>query len=58
MERQRQELGVRNTNGRLAFDKLNNTKKGKSLIRKTENLLDIILYDNMDFPRLCSKGFH
>ena len=49
MKRQRQELGLGNSNGRLAFVlyKMNRNKKGQSLIHKTENLLDVI-YDNFD----------
>ena len=49
MKRLRQELGLGNSNGRLAFVlyKMNRNKKGQSLIHKTENLLDVI-YDNFD----------
>ena len=46
MERQRQELGLGDTNGRLALYLIKRyVTIGQSLIHKTENLLDII-YDN------------
>ena len=40
----------------IIFNKTNNNNKGQSLIRKTENLLDII-YDNFDCPLFASRGF-
>ena len=45
MERQTQELGIGNANGRLAL--YLRKEKGHSLIHKTENLFEII-YDNFD----------
>ena len=57
MERQRQELGLRNTNSKagILFDKMNNNKKGQSLIHKTDNLLDVVL-DNFDCPLFVARG--
>ena len=58
MERQRQELGLGDTNGRLALYliKMNSNNKGQSQIHKTENLLNIF-YDNVDFPLFVARGF-
>ena len=56
MERQRQELGLGNTNGRLAFYLIKSTsaRRNSHVIHKTENLLDVI-YDNFDCPLFEAK---
>ena len=40
-------------------DKMNNNKKGQSLIHKTESLLDNdVIYDNFDCPLFVARGWN